>query len=450
MAKRNIIAIIALLLLIISGYVVVNTAFPEELNHFPIYVAGLLLDFYLWFSIRKWIRHWKKVVRYVFAVFYWLPFLVMVSIGITSLFVNVFLTNPLLTTYVGGTIFIVYASKLSMVIFFLLADLIKIIRHTVRFTYHKSMKKPCPEKGRPITRANFIQKLGLLGGGLVLSGMVIGAVRWAYDFRIRRVKLNFPVLPRELEGIRILQISDLHLGSWTNSAALVEAVELINDQKADLVFFTGDLVNFQTSEAYRYKDDLKGIKAKYGVYAVLGNHDYGDYVKWDDPREKEQNLADLVKLYREMGWHLLRNENRILQLNDIPVAVVGVENWSIYDRFPTYGDLDLALYGSGNSLFKILLSHDPTHWERVVSQKHPDINLTLSGHTHGFQFGVELKNFRWSPAQYMYKQWAGLYENPATDSPQYIYVNRGLGMIGYPGRIGILPEITVLELTREG
>jgi predicted MPP superfamily phosphohydrolase len=228
-----------------------------------------------------------------------------------------------------------------------------------------------------------------------------------------------------------------------------EAVDLINGEHADLVFFTGDLVNFQTSEAYRYKDQLKRIRARYGVYAVLGNHDYGDYVKWDDPRQKEHNLTDLVTLYREMGWHLLRNENRVVQLNDIPVAVVGVENWSTYERFSSYGDLDRSLKGTGDSMFKILLSHDPTHWDRVVSQKHPDINLTLSGHTHGFQFGVELKNFRWSPAQYMYKQWAGLYENPATDSPQYIYVNRGLGMIGYPGRIGILPEITVLELTRE-
>ena len=449
MAKKNIFIILALALLIVSGYLVVITAFPEELNHFPIYVIGLLLDFYLWFSVRKWIQHWKSVVRYVFAVLYWLPFVAMVTIGITSLFVNVFLSNPLLTTYIGGTIFTIYAGKLIVVIFFMLADLIKIIRHTVRFTYHKSRKKPCPEKGRQITRANFLQKLGLLGGGLVLSGMVIGAVRWAYDFRIRRVNLRYPVLPRELEGIRILQISDLHLGSWTNSAAMEEAVDLINDEHADLVFFTGDLVNFQTSEAYRYKDQLKRIRARYGVYAVLGNHDYGDYVKWDDPRQKENNLTDLVSLYREMGWRLLRNENKIVQMNDIPVAVVGVENWSSYERCPSYGDLDLSMKGTGNSLFKILLSHDPTHWERVVSQKHPDINLTLSGHTHGFQFGVELKNFRWSPAQYMYKQWAGLYENPATDTPQYIYVNRGLGMIGYPGRIGILPEITVLELTRE-
>jgi predicted MPP superfamily phosphohydrolase len=256
------------------------------------------------------------------------------------------------------------------------------------------------------------------------------------------------MLPRELDGVKLVQISDLHLGSWANKEALKEAVDLINDENPDFIFFTGDLVNFLTREAYSFKGILKQLKARFGVFAVLGNHDYGDYVKWDSEKEKAQNLIDLENLYREMGWHLLRNENKLVKVNNIPVAVVGVENWSAYDRFPRYGDIQKALQGADMARFKILLSHDPTHWDKIVSQTRPDINVTLSGHTHGFQFGVELKNFKWSPAQYMYKRWAGLYSNPATDNPQYLYVNRGLGMIGYPGRIGILPEITVLELSR--
>ncbi|RLD77032.1 MAG: metallophosphoesterase [Bacteroidetes bacterium] len=449
MARRTLYIILAVLALIVASWFVVAETFPKETSRFPIFVLGLLLDLYLWVSIRKMLRSWKRILRFAFTFIYWLPFALMIVLGIASLFANLYLWKPHLVTYVGGVIFIVYGAKLFSIAFFLLADLIKIIRHVIRFTYHKSRKKPCPDPAKRISRANFLRNIGLIGGGFVLSGMIIGAVRWAYDFRIRRVSLRYPVLPRELEGVKMVQISDLHLGSWTNKDALKEAVEVINNERPDFIFFTGDLVNFLTREAYIYKDILKELKAKYGVYAVLGNHDYGDYVKWEIRAEKEQNLRDLEKLYDEMGWQLLRNEHKLIQVNGIPVAVAGVENWSMYERFPRYGDLNKALDGGSEARFKILLSHDPSHWDKVVSQQRPDVNITLSGHTHGFQFGVELKNFRWSPAQYMYKRWAGLYSNPATDNPQYLYVNRGLGMIGYPGRIGILPEIAVLELTSD-
>jgi len=446
MTKRTVYIVIGVLALIVVGWFVVAEAFPKELNRYPIFVIGFLLDIYLWVSIRKTIQSWKPAVRCAFTGVYWLPLLIMLAIGISSLFVNLYLWRPQLATYTGGIVFIVYLAKLFVILFFLLADLIKIFRHVIRFAYHKRTKKPCPEPAQRISRARFLKNLGLIGGGFVLSGMIIGAVRWAYDFRIRRTSLRYPVLPQQLEGVKIVQISDLHLGSWANKRALEEAVEVINDEKADVIFFTGDLVNFLTREAYVYKEILAQLKSGYGVFAVLGNHDYGDYVKWATLSEKEQNLRDLEKLYDEMGWQLLRNENKQLLINDIPVAIAGVENWSSSERFPRYGDLNLALQGTENARFKILLSHDPTHWEKIVSKQRPDVNITLSGHTHGFQFGVELKNFRWSPAQYMYKHWGGLYSNPATDNPQYLYVNRGLGMVGYPGRIGILPEITVLEL----
>ncbi len=447
MAKKTVYILIGTLVTIIAGYFVVAATFPKELSRFPIFVLVILLDFYLWMSVRKNVFTWKKVLRYPFTGIYWLPMLLLIAMGLVSIFINIYTWNPHFATYLGGIIFMIYTAKLFVIIFFLLADIIKIIRHVIRFTYHKKKMKPCPDQANRISRARFLKNIGLIGGGFVLSGMVIGAIRWAYDFRLRRVYLRFSVIPPQLEGVKIVQISDLHLGSWTNKQALIDAVNVINDERPDFIFFTGDLVNFLTRETYIYKGILKQLKAKYGVFAVLGNHDYGDYVKWAAQAEKEQNLRDLEDLYVEMGWQLLRNENSLVKVRDIPVAVVGVENWSTYDRFPRYGDIDKAMEGADGALFKILLSHDPTHWDKVVSQKYPNIPLTLSGHTHGFQFGVELKNFRWSPAQYMYKHWAGLYSNPTTDSPQYLYVNRGLGMIGYPGRIGILPEITVLELT---
>ncbi|MEN8225894.1 MAG: metallophosphoesterase [Bacteroidota bacterium] len=446
MAKRTVYMLLSILAMVIVGYFVVAAGFPKEASRYPLYVLTLLLDIYLWFSIKKQVGAFRRWLKYSFIALYWLPLLVVISMGVISLFINIYLAKPHLATFLTGIIFIVYVTKLFVIVFFLLADLISIVRYTVRFVYHKKKKIPCPERKQNISRARFLKNMGLIGGGFVFSGMIIGAVRWAYDYRVRREYLRYPVMPGQLEGVKIVQISDLHLGSWNNKEALQDAVNEINAENAEFIFFTGDLVNFVTREAYKYKNILKQLKAKYGVFAVLGNHDYGDYVKWETEAEKEMNLRDLEALYEEMGWHLLRNESKLAKVRNIPVAIVGVENWSANDRFPKHGDLHKALEGTDSARFKILLSHDPSHWDRIVSQKYPNIHLTLSGHTHGFQFGVELKNFRWSPAQYMYKRWAGLYSNPATDNPQYLYVNRGLGMIGYPGRIGILPEITVLEL----
>ncbi|NQT77058.1 MAG: metallophosphoesterase [Bacteroidetes bacterium] len=447
MAKRTIYLLGTLsLAMTIGGYFIIAASYPKELSRFPFFVLILLLDLYLWLSVRRRVFSWNKFLKYITILSYWFPLLLVISMGVGSLFVNIYLWKPFLATFLGGIIFMIYSAKLFAIIFLLFADLLKIIHHVLRFSWHKKKKTPCPEKTKQITRAKFLGNIGLIGGGFVLSGLIIGAVRWAYDFRIRREYISLPMIPAQLEGMKMVQISDLHLGSWTNKGALQDAVDVINEEEADFIFFTGDLVNFVTTEAYRYKYILKQLKAKFDVFAVLGNHDYGDYVKWATLAEKEQNLRDLETFYDELGWHLLRNESKLAKVRNIPVAIVGVDNWSAYERFPRYGNLEKALEGTDTALFKILLSHDPTHWDKEVSLKYPNIPLTLSGHTHGFQFGVELKNFRWSPAQYMYKRWAGLYANPATDTPQYLYVNRGLGMIGYPGRIGILPEITVLEL----
>jgi predicted MPP superfamily phosphohydrolase len=287
-----------------------------------------------------------------------------------------------------------------------------------------------------------LRTVGLATGGLFFSGMVIGMIKWASDFRVRLVNINLPQLPTAFEGMRIVQISDLHLGSWASVDPIEEVAGIISDLEPDLVLFTGDIVNYSTNEAFRFRETLKSIKAKHGVYAILGNHDYGDYVNWPTEEAKEKNLTQLFNFFDEIGWKLLRNENEICE----KLALIGVENWSANARFPKLGDLKKATEGIKDVPVKILMSHDPTHWEKEVSINYPDIDLTLSGHTHGFQFGVELKHFRWSFAQYVYKYWAGLYQVDNAQKTQYLYVNRGLGMIGYPGRVGILPEITLINL----
>jgi predicted MPP superfamily phosphohydrolase len=219
-------------------------------------------------------------------------------------------------------------------------------------------------------------------------------------------------------------------------------VEMLLKEKTDLIFFTGDLVNGQASEMTDYQDIFSKVKAPLGVFSTLGNHDYGDYGDWDSPVTKKKNHDDLIATHKNMGWDLLRNENRRLKIDGEEIGILGIENWSAKKSFPKHGRMDLAHPGTEKYPFKILMSHDPSHWDGQVRTTYPDVDLMLSGHTHGMQFGVEIPGFKWSPVQYMYKQWHGLYE----DGKQKLYVNPGFGFIGYPGRVGVLAEITMIEL----
>jgi predicted MPP superfamily phosphohydrolase len=247
----------------------------------------------------------------------------------------------------------------------------------------------------------------------------------------------------DYKGLRIVQISDIHSGSFDNPSAVMEGIESIGPEKPDLILFTGDLVNIRSSEIMPYLNVFGNIKAPLGVYSILGNHDYGDYLTWPSENEKHSDFMQLQAFHKAMGWQLLMNENRILSWNDKKIALIGVENWSAIARFPRHGDIKKAMTGLEDTVIplKIMMSHDPSHWDAEIRPGYPDVFLTLSGHTHGMQFGVEIPGFKWSPAQYMYKQWAGLYRENA----QYLYVNRGFGFIGYEGRLGILPEIAVLD-----
>ena len=339
-------------------------------------------------------------------------------------------------TLLRSLVFIAYFSKFLVLPFLLIEDLYRGIRWVIDLVQPRDSFDP--------SRSRFISQLGLMIGAIPLVSLTYGIFRNAYRFKLRSSQVKIPGLPPELLGLRIVQISDIHSGSFLYPEDVAKAVDLVNQQKPDLVFFTGDLVNNTADEVIPLLPILKKIQARYGVFSVLGNHDYGDYVRWDSPEQKTENLRQLKDYHRQLGWTLLTNENRVITIEGRQVAIIGVENYSTHLRFPKYGNLKAAYQGSEKADLKLLLSHDPSHWTYEVTSRFPDIAITFSGHTHGFQFGVEIPGFiRWSPVQYVYKEWAGLYQKGS----QSLYVNRGLGHLGYPGRVGILPEVTCLDCT---
>ncbi|MCS6809628.1 MAG: metallophosphoesterase, partial [Bacteroidota bacterium] len=274
------------------------------------------------------------------------------------------------------------------------------------------------------------------------SSLLYGMARGAFHYTVHRATIVLPHLPQSFNGLRIVQISDLHIGSFISQAPLEQAWEIIRAQNPDIIFFTGDLVNNFAEEIDSHLSILKQLHAPYGVFSVIGNHDYGDYVRWESDEAKCNNFQRLQALQQDCGWQLLMNDHAILERNGDYLAILGVEHWGTAMNFPKRGNLAQAYKGTEHAAVKLLLSHDPSHWDAQIRPHFPDIDITFSGHTHGAQFGIEIPGFRWSPAQYVYKQWAGLYRQ----GKQYLYVNRGLGFIGYPGRVGIAPEITVVEL----
>ena len=270
-------------------------------------------------------------------------------------------------------------------------------------------------------------------------------IKGKYDYRVLKYALEFDDLPEEFDGFTITQLSDIHCGSFDNREKVEYAINLTNEQKSDIIVFTGDLVNNVSDELDDWKDLFSTLTAPQGVFSVLGNHDYGDYFVWDTPEDQQRNLDRLKDMQREMGWDLLLNENRYLEKNGQKIALVGVENWG-GNGFKKAGDLDKAMEGIAPSDFKVLLSHDPSHWQMKVKEDPRNFHLTLSGHTHGMQFGIEIPGyFQWSPVQYQYENWAGIYK----EFGRFINVNRGFGFLGYPGRVGIWPEITVIKLKKK-
>jgi predicted MPP superfamily phosphohydrolase len=336
-----------------------------------------------------------------------------------------------------------FIAKIFMAVIMLMDDVRRIVLWLTFLVVPAAKPKLLSTTANGISRSKFLKSLALIIGGTTVGGFIYGVTN-RYRYQVRNIKLAFPNLPASFKGLKIVQISDIHSGSFDRHEAVAKGVEKVLEQKADIIFFTGDLVNNKAEEIVPYIDIFSKVKAPLGVYSTLGNHDYGDYVPWESVKAKHDNLETLKAIHGQMGWHLMMNEHVVVERGEDKIAVIGIENWGAKAGFPKYGDMRKAYHGlpEKNIPFQILLSHDPSHWDAQVITEYKDVDLTLSGHTHGMQFGIEIPGFKWSPVKYVYKNWAGL----AQIGKQYLYVNRGYGFLGYPGRLGIMPEITVIEL----
>ena len=329
------------------------------------------------------------------------------------------------------------AAEMVLIAFLMGEDIIR----TLIFLKNKIVH---PEVAHLPGRRKFVSTLALGLAAIPFGSLLYGMFKGKYNYKVLTYEINFPDLPEAFDGYQITQISDVHSGSFDNLKKVKYAIDLINQQKSDAIFFTGDLVNNTADEMEACQKLFGELKAKDGVFSVLGNHDYGDYVRWDSPQEKKENLNRLKSIQKQMGWKLLLNEHTYIRKGDAKLAVVGVENWG-KGGFVKHGDLDRAAAELSKEEFKILLSHDPSYWQEKIKAHEKEFQLTLSGHTHGMQFGIEIPGwFKWSPVKYRYENWAGLYK----EFNRYLYVNRGFGYLAYPGRVGMWPEITVLKLKK--
>ena len=292
-------------------------------------------------------------------------------------------------------------------------------------------------------RRKFISQIALGTAAIPFLSILYGITKGKYNYKVLKYTLFYDDLPEEFNGYKISQISDIHSGSFDNKEKVEYGVKLINDQKSDVIMFTGDLVNSRTSEINPWKSTFSKLEAKDGIFSILGNHDYGDYVRWENDEAKAKNFDEMLKVQKDMGFQLLLDESKFIRRGNSRLAVIGVENWG--KGFKQKGDLSKAIIGVNPNDFKILLSHDPSHWQYEVLKDKLHYHLTLSGHTHGMQFGIEIPGIiKWSPVKWRYKFWAGLYERAG----QYLNVNRGFGYLAFPGRVGIWPEITVITLKK--
>lgn len=401
----------------------------------------VVLDFYVFQAVKTISSGATPRVRTIIYGAYWTISACTVLLLILLPYINYENWPKAVRTYLFATIVGLFFAKLVAVIFFLLDDIRRVIQWASGKLFFRNTEAEGFSSGG-ISRSVFLSWLGLAAGGGLFGTLIYGFSN-KYKYEIRRIKLAFQNLPGAFRGMKIIHISDIHSGSFTDKKAVMKGVEKIMHENADIILFTGDLVNDRATEMQDYMEVFNQLKAPMGVYSTLGNHDYGDYVHWESTEVKKANLEQLKRVHGELGWRLLMNEHVVLEKNGEQIALIGIENWSAKRRFPKYGKMNEAYPGAEKYPFKILMSHDPSHWEAEVQPKYGSIDLTLAGHTHGMQFGVELPGIKWSPVQYVYKQWAGLYEQ----GNQKLYVNRGYGFIGYPGRVGIMPEITVIELT---
>ena len=402
-------------------------------------VLGVLLciDWYFYQSVSTVMKNSSDNKKNIAAYIYWGFSIFSALLILSAVFFNYTSFPKFVRVYCWAIVLVILLVKIVGCLFILTDDLIRLFRWG--FSYIPAADGV--EKSHSISRLKFVNQIGLLVAALPFTALIYGMIKGGFDIRVKKTRLVLPNLPDAFNGLRIVQISDIHCGSFTSTAHFENAAKMIEMQKPDILFFTGDLVNDLASETDDFIETFSKMKAPMGTYSSLGNHDYADYITWDSKEAKAKNLEDLKAVHAKVGWRLLLNENVALERGGEKIALIGIENWGARG-FTKYGNLKKAYEGAENFPVKILLSHDPSHWEAQVLKEYPNIDLTFAGHTHGMQFGVDLPHFKWSPVKYFYKQWSGLYEQAG----QYLYVNTGLGFIGYPGRVGMLPEITVLEL----
>ncbi len=406
---------------------------------------GLLITIELlsFFTYLAWAKTFSGSTKNILVAIYGLLTLGLIIFLLNFQQLRNYNSNRELKAVVSVIVFSIVIGKLFVASITLLDFLRRFVFYIIAIVGGKETASTTIIKG--MTRSTFFTKLALGLGGSAM-GLLYYGMSNRYNYKVRNIKVPIKNLPVALQALKIVQISDIHSGSFTDVAKVQAGINKINSLKPDLIFFTGDLVNNLAEEMTDYIAVFKQLSATLGVYSILGNHDYADYYYgYETSPEKVKNLAALKEVHRAMGWNLLLNENKIFTIGNAQLALIGVENISGHNkRFKSYGNMAQAYQGTNAIPTKILLSHDPSHWDAEVKLKYKDVQLTLSGHTHGMQFGIDMPGFKWSPVQYVYRQWAGLYK----EGESYLHVNRGFGFLGYPGRVGILPEITSISLVQ--
>ena len=402
----------------------------------------ILVDFYSYRGVNQLTQNLSARYNAIIKYSYW--GITVISIGILLfLFLNrerySFEQFFRYLTVFNGFFILFYVPKLFFIVFLLLKDIVDLIINA--WTHiHPGDDSPV-QQGEKISRTDFLLKVGIILSAIPFISILHGIFRGRTNFTVNRIKLSFPNLPEAFDGLKLVQISDLHIGSFgSDTSDIHQAVRIVNNLNADYVLFTGDMVNNRALEMQPFISTLKEMKSKNGNYAILGNHDYGEYYPWASEKEREENMKTLYEYFSDSGFHLLRNESVFLEKGKDRILLGGVENWGL-PPFPQHGDLKQTFKNADGVDFKILMSHDPSHWDAEILDK-TDVDLTLSGHTHGMQFAIKIPGWRWSPVRFKYPRWAGLY----TEGERSLYVNIGLGFIAFPGRVGTPPEITEITL----
>jgi predicted MPP superfamily phosphohydrolase len=412
----------------------------QALNLIITLAVLFFVNLYVLSGLRGASKKWKFLHKKLFPVFFWIYNTLLIIVLFWGIYTQI---DYMVRLGLIVLFFLDLVFKISFIPFLIADDVRRIFLSLKnRFSSKKSTQEKSSSAPFAIPRSEFLIKAGLLAGAIPLAAIKFEMKSGIYDYHVKRHKLYLPNLPKAFDGIKLGQISDIHSGSFYNKKAVAGGVDMLMREKADFIFFTGDLINETSEEMNDYQDIFSKVKAPLGVYSCLGNHDYGDYTDWPSEQAKKKNLDDLIVCHKNMGWNLLMNQNYRLKVDGEEIGILGLENWSKLSRFPKYGKMDITVKNTDDLPVKLLLSHDPSHWRAEVLPKYPQIDVMFSGHTHGMQLGVQTPEFQWSPIEYIYNEWAGFYN----EGKQQLYVNVGYGFLAPAGRVGILPEITIFEL----